>query len=105
MVLRSRRQGLIAYGLWFMLGYLLFVRTGLVGNAVIAAVVVVLSAIKDLWDYRRGVPAGPWYLDHFPFVMYVLAYTVCTAGYGVWNIPLFTLAAVTATVDIIQDWR
>ncbi len=104
MVLRTRRQGLTAYLLWFLLGYLLLVRTGLVENTVLAAAVVVSSLSKDYWDSRRGVPAGPWYLDHYPLVMYVLAYTVCGRDYGTWNTILFILSSATAVVDIRQDW-
>jgi hypothetical protein len=37
-------------------------------------------------------------------VTYVLAYTICTAGYEIWNTPLLTLSAVTAVVDAVQDW-
>jgi hypothetical protein len=48
MVLRTRVQGLIAYALWFTLGYLLLVRTGLIANVFVAAAIVVSSAYKDL---------------------------------------------------------
>jgi hypothetical protein len=104
MAYRTRAQALKAYVLWFALGFLILVSTGLIAVTAVAVVIVVLAAVKDAYDHLRGEPLGPWYLDHLPLVVYVLAWAVLKQPYGSLNAIIATLALATAAVDVIQDW-